>query len=219
LQQLYKNSIFIKKKKKMERDFNHEESLSLINEMISQARNNVKMESTYSMIYWGYVTAVVAIINCVLLHTLSNPNQSFWIWFLMLPASLGSYFIELRAHKKALVKTHIDKIGSMVWYGFLICFVVFEVVIHAVGLRLENYQIFILTTPVLMIMVGMGQFVSACIYRHKKWYAIAALTWTGAIICAFLDVDIQFIIFAACMIIGFVVPGHILNCQTKKNHV
>lgn len=202
----------------MERDFNHEKSLSLINEMISQARNNVKMEGTYSMIYWGYVTAAIAVVNCVLLHTLSNPNQSFWIWFLMFPAGLGSYFIERRANRKALVKTHIDKIGSMVWYGFLISFVVFELVIHGAGFRLENSQIFILSTPILMIMVGMGQFVSACIYRHKMWYAIAALTWTGAIACAFLDVDMQFIIFAACMIIGFVVPGHILNHQAKKSH-
>jgi MFS family permease len=201
----------------MERDFNHEESLSLINEMISQARNNVKTGSTYSMMYWGYATAALAIINYVLLHTLSNPNQSFWIWCFMLPAGLGSYFIERRIRRKALVKTHIDKIGGMVWCGFLISFSVFEIVINTVGFRLGIYQVFMLTTPVIMIMVGMGEFISACIYRHKMWYVIAALVWMGAIVCAFLNVDMQFIVFAACMILGFVVPGHILNRQAKKS--
>jgi hypothetical protein len=34
-----------------------------------------------------------------------------------------------------------------------------------------------------------------------------------------VKVGIQFIIFAACMLLGFVVPGHILNHQVKKSHV
>ena len=203
----------------MERNFNHEESLSLINEMINQARNNVKTGGIYPMIYWGYVTAALAIANCVLLHTLSNPNQSFWIWCFILPATSGSYFIERQTRRKALVKTHIDRIGAMVWYGFLISFVVFTLVINATSMKYEVYRVFMLNTPVIMIMAGMGQFVSACIYRHKMWYAIAALTWAGAMICVFLDVDMQFIVFAACMIIGFVIPGHILNHQAKKSHV
>jgi len=202
----------------MDKIFNHEESLSLINEMISRAQYNVKMEGTSSMIYWGYLTAALAITNCVLLHTLSNPNYSFWIWWLMLPAGIVSYFIERRISKNTLVKTHIDKIGSMVWFGFLISFAVFTFVIHAVGREYEINQIFMLNTPVIMIMLGMGQFISACIYRQKMWYGIAALTWLGAIACAFLSVDIQFIIFAACMILGFVVPGHIINYQAKKSH-
>ena len=202
----------------MDKNFNHEESLSLINEMISRAQYNVKMGWPHSMIYWGYVTAALAITNTVLLHTLSNPNQSFWIWCLMLPAGLGSYFIERQTRKKTLVKTHIDKIGSMVWYGFLISFVVFTIGIHSTSMKFEISQIFILNTPALMIMLGMGQFISASIYRHKIWYGIASLTWTGALVCAFLQVDMQFIVFAVCMILGFVIPGHILNYQAKKSH-
>jgi MFS family permease len=203
----------------MDTNFNHEQSLSLINEMINRARNNVKQEGTYSLMYWGYMTALLAIINYVLLQTLNDPNQSFWIWVLMLPAGLGSYFIERRADKRKLVKTHLDKIASIVWFGFLISFGIFTVIIHSVNSQVELSQIFLLNTPVIMSMVGMGQFISACIYRHKMWYAIAALTWTGAVVCALLQVDMQFIVFAACMILGFSVPGHILNYQAKKSHV
>ena len=218
MQPTYKHSLLIKKRTKMDKNFNHEESLSLINEMISRAQYNVKMEWPHSMIYWGYVTAALAITNTVLLNTLSNPHQSFWIWCLMLPAGLGSYFIERRTSKKTLVKTHLDKIGSMVWLGFLISFVVFTIGIHSTSMKFEISQIFMLNTPALMIMLGMGQFISASIYRNKIWYGIASLTWAGALICAFLKVDMQFIVFAVCMISGFVVPGHILNHQAKKSH-
>ena len=203
----------------METQFNHEQSLALINEMISRARNNVKQEGTYSIIYWGYLTALLAIINYVLLHTLNEPQQSYWIWWVMLPAGLVSYFIERRIDRKTLVKTHIDKISGIVWMGFLISFVIFMLVINAVNFKFHNYHIFMLTTPVIMVMVGTGQFVSACIYRHKMWYAIATLTWVGAVVCAFLGVDMQLLVFAGCMILGFVVPGHILYYQAKRSHV
>ena len=203
----------------MDTNFNHEQNLELINEMITRARNNVRINGAYSLIFWGYLTAAVAITNCVLLNTLTNPQQSFWIWSLMLPACVVSYFIERRIDRKTLVKTHIDKVGSMVWSGFFISFVVFMVVINTVSLKYGAQRVFMLNTPVIMIMVGMGQFISACVFRQKMWFAIAALTWTGAITCAFLGVDVQFIIFAACMILGFAVPGHILSHQAKKSHV
>jgi len=203
----------------MDTNFNHEQSLSLINEMISRAQNNVKQGGAYSLIYWGYVTAVIAIINSVLMNTLNNPSQSFWVWGLMLPAGVVSYFIARFVDRKSLVKTHIDKIGGMVWLGFFFSFVIFTIVIHTLHFNFNLYQLFMLNTPALIIMVGMGQFVTACVYRHKLWYTIAAMTWAGAVACAFLNVDMQFIVFAACMILGFAIPGHILNYQAKKGHV
>jgi hypothetical protein len=71
---------------------------------------------------------------------------------------------------------------------------------------------------VMMIMLGICEFVMGTIYRYKAWYRVAILFWIGAVACAFLAVDLQFIILAICMILGFVVPGHLLNRKTKKNH-
>ncbi|MDR2233112.1 MAG: hypothetical protein LBE56_08325 [Tannerella sp.] len=203
----------------METNFNHEQSLALISEMIQRARNNVKRGSTYSMIYWGYVTAALAIANYVLMHTLADANKSFFIWFLMIPAAVIGVWVERRANRSNLVKTHIDKIAATVWTGFLISYGVAMVVIHVIAGYYEVYQLFTLITPVIVILIGMGQFISACIYRSKLWYAIAALSWTGAIACAFVSVDIQFLILAVTMILGFVIPGHVLNHQARQNHV
>ena len=203
----------------MDTNFNHEQSLALINEMINRARNNVKHEGAYSLIFWGYVTAALAIINSVLLNTLNQPQQSNWVWSLMIPAFVVSFFMQRRIDRKRLVKTHIDKIAGNVWGGFLISYVVFEMVIFSTAFRFDTQVIFMLNIPVIMIMVGLGQFISACIYRHKMWYAFAALTWTGAVVCVFLPLYLQFIDFATCMILGFAVPGHILIHQAKKSHV
>ena len=203
----------------MKENFSHEQSLSLINEMINRARNNIREKGATPLIYWGYLTAALAIINSVLLCTLNNPQQSFFIWLAMLPAGLVLYFRERRIKRETLIKTHIDKIGAMVWMGFLIAFAVFLVVINTIGFKFGFNRIFMLNMPVMMILLGMGHFISACVYRNKIWYAIAALMWTGAIVCVFVDVNVQLIVLAACMVFGFAVPGHILNYQAKKSHV
>jgi hypothetical protein len=203
----------------MDTNFSHEQSLSLINEMICRARSNVKHEGAPSLIYWGYVTAILAIIQSVLLITLDQPQQSQWVWSLMIPAFVVSYFMQRRIIRKRLVKTHIDKIAGIVWGGFLISYVVFEITILSTAYRFNTQIIFLLNIPVIMIMLGLGQFISACIYRNKMWYAIAALTWIGAVICVFLPLYGQFIDFAICMILGFVVPGHVLVHQAMKSHV
>jgi len=203
----------------METNFSHEQSLELISEMIQRARNNVKQGSAYSIIYWGYVTASLAVINYVLLNTLNDPEKSSGIWFLMIPAAAIGYWIERRVNRGRLVKTHIDKIASTVWTGFLISYAVSMAVIFIIAGTDNLYQLFKLIIPVILILVGMGQFISACIYRSKLWYAIAALSWINAIVCVFVAVDIQFLVFALTMILGFVIPGHILNHQAKQRHV
>jgi len=203
----------------MEKIFNHEESLALINEMINRAQSNVQKERMFSMIFWGYTPAVIAVLNYVLLHILDNSNQSFWVWCLMFPAWIISYFIDRHAKQTVLVKTHIDKIGDMVWKGYTIGVAVLLATIFAAAIKYQTPILFTLITPVILILIGVCEFSSACIYRYKAWYWVAALFGISAIGCAFLPVDLHFLVLALCMILGFAVPGHILNHKTKKSHV
>jgi len=203
----------------METNFNHEQSLTLISEMINRARNNVKVKGAYSLIYWGYVVAALAIVHAILFNLLSAPMQSAFVWLAMIPAAAVGIYIERRIERETLVKTHIDKISNMVWAGFLICVVVFSIIIHAVNIKLDLEQVFMLNIPVIMILLGMGQFITACAYRAKMWNLLAAFSWLAAIACAFVRLDVQFIIFAACMIVGFAIPGHILSRQSMESHV
>ena len=203
----------------MEENFNHEQSLTLINEMILRAQNNVRKGKTHSIIFMGYVVVAAAVTNYVLIHTLSNPYQSFLIWLVIILALPVAHFITRRDNREKLLKTHIDKINTMVWNGFGISAFVFLAVIFTVAFRIDIHRILILCTPVISTMIGMVQFVLACIYRRKMWYWIAALFWGGAVTCVFLNADMHLIIFAVCVLLGFVAPGHIVIYQTKKSHV
>jgi len=124
-----------------------------------------------------------------------------------------------------LVKTHIDKINGMVWLGFFISYVVFTtaIVLFVFKLdiinKLEISHIYMINIPIIITLLGMGQFITACVLRFKMWYIIAAATWICAILSAIVNLEAQFIIFAACMFFGFAVPGHVMNYQAKKSNV
>ncbi|MCL2417473.1 MAG: hypothetical protein FWD02_06020 [Bacteroidales bacterium] len=201
----------------MNKIFNHEESLSLINEMISQARNNFQKEKLYSMMYWGYLVACIAIANFVLIQVLSNPNYSFLVWLIVIPGSVVSYLIDRKISRVVLVKTHIDDIGNMLWRGFSIGIFVFIFAVYVLAFRVNSFHVVFLINPGIMILIGVCMFVSARIYQYKPWYLVAVMFWIGAIGCTFLVTDFQFIVLAVCMILGFVVPGHLLNYQAKKS--
>jgi len=206
----------------METNFSHEQSLALINEMIHRAWNNVQVERRYPVLFWGYTVAVAAVANFVLLQTLSNPNQSFFVWLMVIPAWVVSYFIDRQIDRTALRKTHIDKIGNMVWKGFGIASILFTGIITIFALRIKDFNIMLLINPAMMAMIGICEFASACIYRYKSWCWVAALFWAGAISCAFLPVDRQFVVLALCMVLGFVLPGHLCyrqQKQQKESHV
>ena len=215
----------IKNIKQMNEKFNHEDSLSLISEMIERTRNNIREKGSSSMIYWGYVVATLSIINHVLMKTLDDFDKSFFVWVLILPAMVISFFMERRNWRQKLIRTHIDKINDMVWLGFFISYVVFTASIVLLVFKLDVINkldirhIYMLNIPIIITLLGMGQFITACVLRHKLWYIIAASTWIGAILSAIVNLEGQFIIFAACMFFGFAVPGHIMNYKAKKSNV
>jgi len=203
----------------METNFSHEQSLTLISEMINRARNNVRMKGAYTLVFWGYVVATLAIINSLLLQKTGKPELCGYIWIAMVPAGVVSYFIERRDKHETLVKTHIDKISDMIWFGFFIGAMVMSAIIFTVAFKYGLLHVFNIITPAIITMLGISQFATACVYRSYMWYVIATVSWVGAIACAFSSLEVQFIIFAACVVVGLIIPGHILIRQAKNSNV
>lgn len=206
----------------MEKNFTEQDSLRLINEMISQARNNVQKGSADSMILWGYATAIVAIANFVLLYTLEKPYYSFNIWWAMVLVGIVSRIMNNRNDKSSIVKTHIDKIISSAWDGFAISVIIFLIIVFTSCFLTHSYTQTWIITPVILAILGLAQYVTATACRHKLFYYAAIIFWCGALVCLasffiFPQAGTQFIILAICMILGLAIPGHVLNRKAKEN--
>jgi len=206
----------------MEKNFNEQDSLKLINEMISQAKNNIQTASASSFIFWGYTVSITALLNFILMHTLENPNMSFHIWWLMIPATIISLVMERNRERKALVKTHLDSIVSYIWLGFLISNISLLITAFGLVLIIKTWSIALVITPIILTLMGLAQFATAAVCKYKPFYYSAVIFWVGTILCMLSLLilergDIQFIILALCLILGFSVPGHILNHKAKQN--
>jgi hypothetical protein len=216
----------------MNTTFTEQDSMAVINEMIDRARNNFGSNMN-AVIFWGYFIAALAIGNFVLLHVFSNNPHAYYVWLLTIPGWIVSFFIERHTNRRAVVKTHIDKIIHSVWLAFGISVFVFMAIIMAFVAMTGDAKPTVLITPVILIMMGMSEFVTACTCRNRWMKWSAAMFWVAAVLCVVpcawhvadghavgeLHQSSQFLILAVCMLLGFVVPGHIINRKRKCSHV
>jgi hypothetical protein len=216
----------------MEVKFTEQQSLQLITEMINKAQNNVQKGSGLFMIYWGCMTAITALLNVILIYILwrlSMPvNLSFHIWWIMVPAWIVSFLLHRKRDRSAIVKSHIDNIISSVWKAFAISYAIFLPCIFGLAYALqEPAHFFYLINPMLILIMGIGEYVTAKACRFRPFLYGAVAMWAGSLACVAATilfkngygVLVQLLILAICMVIGFVIPGYKLNKSAKAHHV
>ncbi|MDR2683444.1 MAG: hypothetical protein LBB64_06215 [Dysgonamonadaceae bacterium] len=207
----------------METKFTEQESLTLISEMIAQARQNLRKGSGNAMIFNGLLVSFLALANVALAFTLPHPNQSFWVWCLTIPGVFVSKRIANRTMQQSLVKTHIDAIIGYVWLGFSCAIYTLLAVIFILGFGRKMWEVFHLINPCIMLITGLAEFITAKVCRYKPYFFGAYIMWTGALLCTLVywvtnePIIAQFFILAVCMITGFVIPGYRLNKKAEEN--
>lgn len=206
----------------MEKKFNEQESLQLITEMIAQTRNNFRKENAFSYIFIGYSLAVISLLNAILLHVLTPSYMANWAWALIIPVIFISFYKNSRDAKNAKVHTHIESIISGIWIGFMWSLLIVFMLLFGFSYIMENSIFMLLVTPLALALTGLGQFATAIACRYKPFLWGAVTFWLGALACMLYyyfmrEGSGQYVIFAACIIIGFIVPGHMLNSKAEQD--
>jgi hypothetical protein len=215
----------------MEQKFTEQESLAVISEMIDRARNNIQKDAGTFIIYWGLMVALVALLNIALFflfRSLSlSPNYSYYIWWMMLPAGIGSLLLKRKKDRTSIVKSHIDKTVSSVWTAFCISKILLLLLIFGLSFSFEEYShFFYLINPVFMLITAVGEYITAKLCRFQPFLYGAIALWIGSLICTVAvivlhrdGVPVQLLVLATCMMIGFVIPGYKLNQLARNAHV
>lgn len=219
----------------MEKTLSEKESLELINEMINTARNNLQKGTGNIFLLWGYVIAVLAIANLLLLLILPHQTNyhSYNVWFAT-PLGLIFYFRQVRKIKEMqMVRTYIDKIVTYVWIAFSISVLVLVISmllasIHgfreSTGIfRPLNWIHWSFLIPFMLILYGFALLVSGMAYRFKPLVIGAVICWICTLVIFSLYrldnyMEIQLAILIISIIAGYIIPGHMLNVK-EKNHV
>jgi hypothetical protein len=211
----------------MEKEFNEQESLKLITNMITQAKERFQEKNADGIILWGYSIAILALANFVLLRVPDEGAKSFayWVWACTIPLFAIHFFYKARKAGKAQVRNYIDRMVGYVWLAFFISIMVLVASIFALAIAFREYHaevLFLLITPAIMGATGLCLFINGKLCRIRPFMYGAAVFWAGALLSVIAPIwngqqSMQFLVLALCMIVGFIVPGYSLNHKTGKN--
>jgi hypothetical protein len=211
----------------MEKNFNEQESLQLITEMIARARSNFQRTSRRTTLLWGYIIAILALANFALLHLLEGEERlsSYWVWALTFPLFIIHYLYEGRKAKKSLVKNHIDRMIGYLWLAFFVSCLIFIASVFTLtfGLRTGDFcMLYLLINPVILTFTGLCMFVNGKLCRFAPFVVGGVVFWAGALLSAAVLLiwpcqSLQFLVLSFAMIGGFIIPGHLLNHKEKQD--
>jgi hypothetical protein len=183
----------------MKEELSHQQSLDIIQAMVSQSRRRIADDGVYYLL-WGYSVLAAALTHYLLLQ---NGFEKPWLaWLLMPVAGIISGIIGYRKGKSAVVKTHIDHAMGYVWAGFVVVLISVLVFSGKIG--------FAATYPVVLLLYGLGTFISGGLLRFKPLLWGGVCCWLCGLVAMYTAFDQQLLLMALAIVCGYIVPGHLL---------
>ncbi len=195
----------------MKKNLTHEESLTIIQEMIGTARGNLYLGGGKFFLLWGYLITLASLFHfCILMFT---PDKTSFIgYFWIATTIIGfiiSFYMGYKDRKKALVKTIASTLNTKIWMGFGVCVVLilFSPIIQ------NNWLVY----PAISTVYIYALYLSVAIYRFKEMRSLVLICLICLLLYSYLPFLYYPLVMAAIMFFGNIMPGHIIRSKTKKN--
>lgn len=196
-------------KNQEEKALNPEESLRVIRETIDLAKNSVR-ENGFHFLLWGWLVVLASLVEYYLLSQ-GYGDKAHLAWaalpLLGVPAAI---LYEWRRKKTAQEQNIVRRWYGQVWMAFGISLLV--------GMALAIVMEFP-PVPVILVLAAFATFLSGVLLRFNPLIFGAIVFWIGAVACLTLPVEAHGLLQAGATILGYLVPGYLLNAQARKSYV
>ncbi|OOG70459.1 hypothetical protein [Algoriphagus sp. A40] len=189
----------------MEKELSNNESLALITEMINRAKRETAGDGGFQMRLWGWVIAI-----CNFGHfTLEKIGYEYpyYVWFLVAPAAIVSFWKGFQIAKKARVKSHISEVINQVWITVFVGIVIMLAFMPVIG----YYQ-----NPIILILAGIGMWTTGALIRVNFVRGGGLLLLVAAVIGFMLPISAQYLVSGIAMVLGYLLPGYYLNNNCRE---
>jgi len=177
-----------------------QQSLDIITAMIRQAKGNVSSNSFYFLL-WGW-TIAVANMGVFVMFRFTEVKDPTIMFSITIVSAVISLVYGARQSRRSKSTTILDAANMWIWIGYgVICFT-----IAAFG-RQINWQV----NPILITVAAVPTFVTGIMLRFKPLMFGGAALWLSGIILFLVPIDIQFLVAAIAITIGYLVPGYLLR--------
>lgn len=181
-----------------------EKSLSIISEMISDAKENFCDQSFY-LLLWGWIVAIAGLLHFVLL-TFTSYAHPYYAWALMIIGFIASFAQGYRRGKQKHRKSHLERIVAFIWLSFLVSYFII-----LLNMPQVNYQV----TPLIFIFAAISTFVSGSVIKFKPLMAGGIFLWIMGFIQFYLPENYQLLSIPFTVGIGYLLPGYLLRAKAK----
>ncbi|MEM9673296.1 MAG: hypothetical protein AAF992_11915 [Bacteroidota bacterium] len=179
------------------------ESWEIIQNMIANAKQDVK-DDGYFLLLWGWLV-LVASIGHYLLLTLTDFAHPYAVWSLMLVGIVATIW-KVSKYRKQRVKTYVGTIMQSLWLAVFV-----GIIITLIGAGFEIG--FRAAYPIILILYGIGIFISGSLFRFTPLIIGAVGTWSLALVAFFVPFQTQLLLLALATMISYIIPGFLLKSQ------
>jgi hypothetical protein len=188
--------------------FSHEDGLKTIYAMITTTKSTIGDNYLFYLL-WGYLVGFTALLEFLLIRVV-HYGRHYMVWpVLMGLGMLVSGIMTFRMQKTSKYRSFIDNIMGYLWGGWLVSLLL---ILYFVN----QMQSYISILPLIMVMYGLGIFISGGIISFRPLIVGGIISWIAALISYFQPYNVQLLIMAATIIVSYIVPGHMLRNDAKK---
>lgn len=206
MQLIYKNNLTQLIMETQEQPLSEQESLRIISQMIQTAKENFN-DNGFFYLLWGWLVFIAALTQFCLIHIQYELNYMPWP-VLMTAGGIISFIYGYRQEKKAKVKTHLDSFMGYLWGGFVISLLIVLGMMPKISVEVAY--------PIIMILYGLGTFVSGGVLKFTPLILGGITCWAIAIISLFFNFEIQLLLIAFAVLLSYIIPGHMLKHRYSK---
>ena len=189
-----------------EENFSPEQSLQLIQSMISKTKQDMSDNSIYFLV-WGWITFIACTGQFVLKHIVKY-DQHYQVWWLIVVGIAFSIWYGIKEGKRQKVKTYVDESIKYLWMGMGISYFVLSIILTKVGWDSAVFPFFIM-------MYGLGTFVSGSILQFRPLVIGGIIAWALAIGTVYVEYDYQMLFGAAAILVSYIIPAYMLRSRNK----
>ncbi len=187
-------------------NFSPEESLQLIQAMISKTKQKMSDNSIYFLV-WGWLTFFACMGQFILKH-IYEYEKHYMVWLVIVIGILFSIYQSKKEVSTRKAKTYIDDSMKHLWAGMAISFFVLSMILTKLGWEVSIFPFFIM-------LYGLGTFVSGNIIQFRPLIAGGLIAWVLAIGATFVSYDYQILFGAAAILVSYIIPAHLMRQRNK----
>jgi len=185
----------------MEHQLSEKESLSIISEMISQAKRNYQKGGGFQFLLWGWAV-MLANLGHYYLQVFTDYSYPYVVWSIMIPAGIVSMVYSFRSNNDQ-VKSHMDRLYGHIWISAGVGMFVALAFMKELAF---NHN------AIILLLAAIATYISGQLLKFKPLIFGALALLIGTVVCFFVPVYQQTLVAGVSIFLGYIIPGY----QLKK---